>query len=407
MRKVPELRFAGFDGEWEEKKLSKIAKFSKGKGYSKNDLSNGKYPIYLYGQMYTNYKSQINEIETYTDSIKVNSILSKGNEVLIPSSGETAEDLSRASHMNISNVLLGGDLNIIEPIDGVNSHFLALELSNGSVKRSLSKKAQGKSVVHLYNSDIKNQKINYTKFEEQEKIGYLFKKLDSLIEIQEGKVSKMEDFKKSMLQKMFPKKDELVPEFRFDGFDGEWESNKIRNIAAVVGGGTPSTNKEEYWNGGINWFSPTEIGDKIFYSESLKKITELGLKKSSAKLLPRENTILFTSRATIGNLGLLTEDATTNQGFQNFVLNNNVDRYFVFSYLQILKTKFIKLSTGSTFKEISKASIESINLKLPKFEEQEKIGQFFKNLDAKIENEKKLLESYKMMKKSLLQKMFV
>ena len=180
--------------------------------------------------MYTNYKSQINEIETYTDSIKVNSILSKGNEVLIPSSGETAEDLARASHINISNVLLGGDLNIIEPIDGVNSHFLALELSNGSVKRSLSKKAQGKSVVHLYNSDIKNQKINYTRFEEQEKIGDLFRKLDDLIEIQEAKVSKMEDFKKSMLQKMFPKKGDLVPEFRFDGFDGEWKENKLSEI---------------------------------------------------------------------------------------------------------------------------------------------------------------------------------
>lgn len=107
--------------------------------------------------MYRNYKSQINDVETFTDKIKANSVLSKGNEVLIPSSGETAIDLARASHMNISKVLLGGDLNIIEPINGSDPHFLALQLSNGTVKQSLAKKAQGKSVVHLYNTDIKNQ----------------------------------------------------------------------------------------------------------------------------------------------------------------------------------------------------------------------------------------------------------
>lgn len=407
MNKVPELRFAGFSGEWEEKKLSKIAKFSKGKGYSKTDLKNNGNPLYLYGEMYTNYKSQINDVRTFTDKINANSVLSKGNEVLIPSSGETAIDLARASHMNIPKVLLGGDLNIIEPINGFNPHFLALELSNGTVKQSLAKKAQGKSVVHLYNTDIKNQKINYPAIDEQEKIGNLFKKIDSLIEIQEGKVTKLEDFKKSMIQKMFPKKGELVPKFRFDGFEGDWSKKQIVDIAEIVGGGTPSTNNAEYWKGDINWFSPSEIGDKVFYNSSLQKITELGLSKSSAKLLPKDNTILFTSRATIGNLGLITEDASTNQGFQNFILKNNIDKYFMYSYLQLLKNEFIKLSTGSTFKEISKKSIESIDIKIPVFEEQAKIGNFFKNLDSQIETEKKLLDSYKMMKKSLLQKLFV
>lgn len=393
MRKVPELRFAGFDGEWEEKKLSKIAKFSKGKGYSKNDLSNGKYPIYLYGQMYTNYKSQINEIETYTDSIKVNSILSKGNEVLIPSSGETAEDLARASHMNISNVLLGGDLNIIEPIDGVSSHFLALELSNGSVKRSLSKKAQGKSVVHLYNSDIKNQKINYTRFEEQEKIGDLFKKLDDLIEIQEGKVAKMRDYKKSMLQKMFPKKGELVPEFRFYGFNGEWLPMFLKDLVyseykgkamvdkLILGGATEYLDTERL-NGG----TPILVDNDpdTTYNDIL--ILWDGSKAGS----------IYTNFE--GILG------STLRGFK---INDGNDSYFIYSFLKmnenLIENKYRTPNIPHVVKDFSKV----FEIKVPSLEEQAKIGKFFKNLDTQIENEERLLDSYKMMKKSLLQKMFV
>lgn len=404
MRKAPELRFAGFDGEWEEKKLSTIAKFSKGKGYSKNDISNGKYPIYLYGQMYTNYKSQINEVETYTDSIKVNSILSKGNEVVIPSSGETAEDLARASHMNISNVLLGGDLNIIEPNDGVNSHFLALELSNGSVKRSLSKKAQGKSVVHLYNSDIKNQKINYTKFEEQEKIGDLFKKIDDLIEIQEGKVAKMEDFKKSMLQKMFPKKDELVPDFRFDGFDGELNSFRINELI-------------EYSNG--NTLEPliTENGDLEVLN--LNSVSINGQLKGTSKYisspyptLEKNDIIMILSDIAHGNL--IGKTAVIPES-NKYVLNQrvaqlkpkNIDSYFLSYYINHNQKDLYALSAGTSQLNLSKTEILKYYVRIPALEEQEKIGQLFKNLDTQIENEEKLLDSYKMMKKSLLQKMFV
>lgn len=411
MRKVPELRFDGFDGEWEEKKLSKIAKFSKGKGYSKNDLSNGKYPIYLYGQMYTNYKSQINEIETYTDSIKVNSILSKGNEVLIPSSGETAEDLARASHINISNVLLGGDLNIIEPIDGVNSHFLALELSNGSVKRSLSKKAQGKSVVHLYNSDIKNQKINYTRFEEQEKIGDLFRKLDDLIEIQEAKVSKMEDFKKSMLQKMFPKKGDLVPEFRFDGFDGEWKENKLSEIGDTY---TSLSGKaaEDFGHGEAYYVTYMNV-----YKNSIADINDLG----NIEIDNKQNEVLngdfffTTSSETPEEVGL---SSAWIYDKSNVYLNSfcfgfrpiiNIDTSF-FAYFfrsENFRRKVVMLAQGSTRFNISKKYMMEISVNYPSLEEQQKIGQFFKNLDTQIENEEKLLDSYKMMKKSLLQKMFV
>lgn len=404
MRKVPELRFDGFDEEWEEKKLSKIAKFSKGKGYSKTDLKNSGNPIYLYGEMYTNYKSQINDVETFTDKIKANSVLSKGNEVLIPSSGETAIDLARASHMNIPKVLLGGDLNIIEPINGFDPHFLALELSNGTIKQSLAKKAQGKSVVHLYNTDIKNQKFNYPVIEEQEKIGELFKKIDDLIEIQEGKVSKMEDFKKSMLKKMFPKKDELVPDFRFEGFEGKWKKIATRNLGEVITGNTPSTNNDEYWSLKKKniWITPTDIKGPTI-SDSQRYLSNAGFCKS--KKIPAES-VLITSIASIGKNTINLIPASINQQI-NAIIPKNYDSYFIMMGFNANLQRFKSMAGKSATQIINKSTFEDFELEVPVLQEQEKIGQFFKNLDAQIENEQKLLELYKKMKKSLLQKMFV
>lgn len=404
MTNVPELRFDGFDGEWEEIELSQIAKFSKGKGYSKTDISTGEYPLYLYGEMYTNYASQINQISIYTDNIKTNSVLSKGNEVLIPSSGETAEDLARASHMNISNVLLGGDLNIIEPNDGLDPHFLALELSNGSVKQSLSKKAQGKSVVHLYNSDIKNQKINYASIDEQEKVGELFKNLDALIEIQKNKVFKIEDFKKSMLQKMFPKKDKLVPEFRFGGFDGEWVITSVKKLGKIVTGNTPKTTVSEYWSESKNhvWVTPTDINGPII-SNSGRYLTDLGAEVS--RQIP-ENSVLITSIASIGKNSVNIIPVSINQQI-NAIVPKEASPYFIMMAFERYIQKFKSLAGHTATQIINKTNFENFSFPLPSLLEQEKIGNFFKNLDTQIENEEKLLESYKMMKKSLLQKMFV
>lgn len=412
MKNIPQLRFAGFEGEWEEIELSKIAKFSKGKGYSKSDLKTGDYPLYLYGEMYTAYTSQINEIETYTDNIKPNSVLSKGNEVIIPSSGETAEDLARASHMYVSEVLLGGDLNIIEPNDGLNPHFLALELSNGSVKQSLSKKAQGKSVVHLYNSDIKKQKINYARIKEQEKIGDLFRKIDALIEKQEDKVSKMEDFKKSMLQKMFPKKGELIPEFRFSGFHGNYEGVYLTNIGENLKGSIYSKKDTEENNGNSEF-----IHYGMIFTEYSSIITE-----SSYKVIEKPNSVkskvgdlIMPASSTTSDNEIVSASAIGKEGIIygsdiNIIRTNDIDLALYLSYYITgteLKNLIFKNVQGTTIHHLYFSSLENITVLLPSTEEQRTINRFFRNIEKEIAVEEKLLESYKQMKKSLLQKMFV
>lgn len=112
MSNIPKLRFPEFKGEWEEKKLSDIASFSKGKGYTKNDLVKNGTPIVLYGRMYTKYETVISDIDTFVN-LQEGSIISKGGEIIVPASGETAEEISRASVVKNKGIILGGDLNII------------------------------------------------------------------------------------------------------------------------------------------------------------------------------------------------------------------------------------------------------------------------------------------------------
>ena len=176
----PELRFPGFTDPWEQRKLGEMASFSKGNGYFKSDLKSTGIPIILYGRLYTKYETVIEDIDTFADA-KEGAVYSLGGEVIVPASGETAEDISIASVVQNPGVLLGGDLNIIRPIENLLPAFLALSISNGSSHREMSKRAQGKSVVHLHNEDLAQIDLKYPSVEEQSKITACINWIDTLI----------------------------------------------------------------------------------------------------------------------------------------------------------------------------------------------------------------------------------
>ena len=201
---VPEIHLYGFEGEWEVQILKEIASFSKGNGYTKNDLVNSGKEIILYGRLYTNYQTVISKVNTFVTTVKANTVLSKGGEVIVPASGESAKDISRASVVEKSGVILGGDLNIIYPDENkVDSIFLALTISNGSQQKELIKRAQGKSVVHLRNNDLEKVVLHYPSMEEQQAIGSYFSNLDQLITSYQEKITQLETLKKKLLQDMF------------------------------------------------------------------------------------------------------------------------------------------------------------------------------------------------------------
>lgn len=199
---VPEIRFKDSTDPWEQRKLDEIANFSKGVGYSKNDLCEEGTPIILYGRLYTKYETSIFDVDTFVKG-KAGSVYSKGGEVIVPASGETAEDISIASVVVKPGILLGGDLNIVSPTTEYDSAFLALTISSGAAHKYLSSLAQGKSVVHLHNADIQSVSAKFPTKREQEKIHLLFGKIDTLITLHQRKLEKLQNIKKSCLEKMF------------------------------------------------------------------------------------------------------------------------------------------------------------------------------------------------------------
>ena len=191
-----------------------------------------------------------------------------------------------------------------------------------------------------------------------------------------------------------------VPHLRFPEFKGEWETKLINDLAVVIGGGTPDTTIKSYWDGEIQWFTPSEIGKNKYVDSSLRTITEEGLNNSSAKLLP-PNTILLSSRATIGECSLSLRECATNQGFQSLVSKKcYVD--FLYYLIQTKKRDLIRKSCGSTFLEISANEVRKIQVSVPTDVEQQKIAGLLSLIDERIATQNKIIEDLKKLKSAII-----
>lgn len=192
------------------------------------------------------------------------------------------------------------------------------------------------------------------------------------------------------------------PPLRFPEFADEWKQTTLGETCSVIGGGTPSTDVDDYWNGDIQWFTPSEIGVNKFVSRSERTITEQGMNNSGAKLLPL-GTILLTTRATIGEASIATCPCTTNQGCQSLVINRRITTTeFVYQKVETLKRELFSRANGSTFKEISVSEVRSIPISLPSLAEQEKIAGFLSLIDERIESCSETIKEIKTLKAGLL-----
>lgn len=199
---------------------------------------------------------------------------------------------------------------------------------------------------------------------------------------------------------------------RFKRDDGtvfpDWSSSEIGNVADTCSGGTPSTSVSEYWDGPIQWLTPTEINSKYVHN-SKRTITSAGIASSSAKLLPI-GALLLTTRATIGacSINNFDGDVSTNQGFQSLICKSSL--FNEYAYYAITRDKFqkelIKHSSGSTFLEISSKNLKKLPIPIPCLEEQQKIASFFSTLDQKIELNERKVKALEKLKKGLMQKIF-
>jgi type I restriction enzyme, S subunit len=405
--KRPAVRFAGFTDPWEQRKLGEIGKTQSGIGFPETEqgVKTG-IPFYKVSDM--NNKGNENEMlkaNNYVSEEQVEKRRWKPIEtvpaIMFAKVG-AALMLNRKRLINVP-FLLDNNTMVYIPGSSWNTEFAKSLFETIYLPQF----AQVGALPSFNGSDIETIEVMVPQKLEQARIGTFFTSIDNLITLHQRKYDKLVSVKKSMLEKMFPKNGSNKPEIRFSGFTDPWEQRKLGDVAEIVGGGTPNTSIIEYWGDEIDWYAPAEIGDQIFLTGSQKKISEAGLKHSSAKILP-VGTVLFTSRAGIGNTAILAKIAATNQGFQSIVPHGNeLDSYFIFSRTHELKQYAETVGAGSTFTEVSGKQMAKMPILIPKLPEQLKIGGFFKMFDNLITLHQRELEKLKNIKKSMLEKMFV
>ena len=391
---VPNLRFPEFQGEWQEERLSDIADLSKGIGISKDQLSADGEPCILYGELYTKYKSEtIKEVISKTNIDNTKLVKSKANDVIIPCSGETAEEIATARCVLKDDVLLGGDLNIIRLHEYYGS-FMSYQL-NGKRKYDIAKVAQGVSVVHLYGEHLKNIKTINPGLNEQKKIANLLSLLDERISTQNKIIEDLKKLKSAII---------------------EWHYGQVEKQNVCIGDlGEPfnvgNLAKEDLTETGM----PCVIYGELFttYGETISQI-ESHTNKVEGMILSKKGDLLFPSSTTVDAMSLIAPSVINVDGvilggdmFGIHITPNSNAQYLSYYFNHIAKRQLAKFAKGSTIIHLHYADIEKAKLLLPSLEEQNRMANCLISLDTKINIESIFISLLNSQKAYLLRQMFI
>ncbi len=355
--------------------------------------------------------------------IKIGDISPKENVIKCTKEKITKEGAKHSRYVRKGDLLLSNSMSFGRPyileIDGCihdgwlliqdseklfDKKYLCYLLDSNTVKLQYRKYAAGGVVINLNSELVRSVSVFIPTLPEQEKIASFLTLIDKKIEKQKELVELLKKYKRGLLSAIFSQKLRFKDDSEKNYSD--WEEKRLGDICKIVGGGTPDTNNIEYWGNDINWFTPTEIIKK-YADSSNRKISKLGLLKSSAKILPI-GTVLLTTRATLGEMSILQVEATTNQGFQSLIPDNNtLTSEFIYYCQPIIKYYCYKYANGSTFLEISKQSLLKLKLLIPEINEQIKITKYLSKYDNKIQQEESILNDLQTYKKGLLQQMFI
>lgn len=399
---IPKLRFPGFTGAWEQRKLENFLQ-----EYSIKSKIENEYPLLSS----TNKGMEYREGRTASESNIGYKILEINDLVLSPQN-------LWLGNININTLVTG----IVSPsyktlkINNLNLYFLLPQLKT---KRMLEKykqvSVQGASVVrrNLDFTEFMNIDLIVPENKEQKKIGNFFKQVDSLITLHQRKLEHLQEQKKGLLQKMFPKNGETIPEVRFPGFTDAWEQRKLGEILSdLYNGQTPSRNVKSYWKGDIPWLTSGELNHGIV-EETIEKISESGKKAANLRLIPSGTIVIaitgLEAPGTRGNCAILGIDTTVNQSVMALVVKNNIDTQFVFQWYKKIGEEYgIRYTQGTKQQSYNYDLVKILPITIPTTtEEQQKIGSFFNQLDSLIALHQRKLEHLELMKKGLLQQMFV
>ncbi len=398
--KVPNIRFKGFTDDWEQRKFGELLNETRNKTTVEDEdtlLSCAIDGMFLNSELFSHFRGSSN-----IGYLKV-----KKNDLIL-----SAQNL----HLGNCNVNLRFEHGIISPAYKVyeliecDPLFMQAWVKQDKTKDFFLKAStEGASVCrkNIIWEELYKQKLPVPKITEQQKIGEYFSNLDHLITLHQRKCEQTKELKKFMLQKMFPKKGEKNPEIRFPGFTDDWEQRKLREVAdKTYGGGTPKTSIEEYWQGNIPWIQSQDLSEnKVFGVEPRKYINQKAIENSATKIIPK-NSIAIITRVGVGKLALMPISYCTSQDFlslSSLKINELYATYVIYKMLQIEKEKV----QGTSIKGITSAELLSKKIDVPiKYAEQQKIGEYFSNLDHLITLHQRKCEQLKELKKFMLQNMF-
>lgn len=405
---IPELRFPEFAEAWQSKKMGRFAKFSKGKGISKSDISeDGETECIRYGELYTIYNEVIDHVYSKTNINKNELVFSEANDVIIPGSGETQIDIATASCVLKTGIALGGDLNIIKTAN--NGVFLSYYLNNRK-KIEIAKIAQGNSVVHLYSSQLASLYLNIPTLPEQQKIASFLTAVDDKLTQLKQKKSLLEQYKKGAMQKIFSQ------EIRFKDENGKeypkWEKKKLGDIGEFKNGINKS--KEDF-GFGVPFVNLMDVFGKSTISELKLDLVNANEKEIKLYELKKGDVLFIRSsvkKEGVGETSLVLEDLN-NTVFSGFLirfrdekirLDLNFKKYCFAT--RKFRESLISLSTTSANTNINQESLNDLVISLPAIPEQFQIANFLSAIDEKINHCQLQIEKTVLYKKGLLQKMF-
>lgn len=383
-KKVPKLRFEGFEGEWEERGLGEVAEFFKGKGISKDDIDkNGKNKCVRYGELYTEYDEVIKDIKSKTNVELDDSFLSQENDVLMPTSDVTPNGLATGSALSEKGIILGGDILVIRSGHILNTFFSYYISAH---KKDIMRLVSGATVYHIYGSDLKKMKVNIPSLKEQKRIASFLSSMDTWVENLLVQKKELNKYKKGLMRKVFSQ------ELRFEGFDEVWEEKRLGEVFNINAGGD------------INPKNVSDTKDDVFkypiYANSDKN---KGLYGYADIYKIDQDCITVTGR---GNIGISVAR------FEKFypivrllvlkLKNPGCIRFFEYA---LNNKRFFIESTGVP--QLTGPQISTYKIKFPLPKEQEKISIFLSSIDTLIELKQKQINYIENYKKSLIQNLFI
>lgn len=419
-KKVPEIRFKGFSGEWKQRAFGDCFDNIPNNTLSRAELNyeHGIARNIHYGDVLIKFGEILDASNTSLPFITDKNLVYKQKHAALRNGdiviADAAEDSTVGKCTELFNidkqVILSGLHTIaVRPTLSFASKYLGYYLNSSSYHNKLLPLMQGTKVLSISKSALQSTNVNFpNNSEEQIKIGNTFQKLDSLINQHQQKHDKLNNIKKAMLEKMFPKPGETLPEIRFKGFSGAWLNNSIGEICgSTFGGGTPSTREKSFWQGNIPWIQSSDIEDGNVSSVNAKKhITKIAVNMSATKLISG-NSIAIVTRVGVGKLSLMKDKFATSQDFlslSDLKVDAQFSAYAIWKQLQTEKEQV----QGTSIKGITKEELLSKTINFPKSKlEQTAIGNYFQKLDTLINQHQQQITKLNNIKQACLNKMFI